>query len=117
MGWPNPPSAETHLRMLRGSAYVWLAIDDENGQVVGFVNAVSDGVLAAYIPMLEVLPGYQGRGIGSELMQRMLATLSDLYMVDLLCDEELQPYYVRLGMRRATGMLARNYAAQSGRGS
>ena len=115
VGWPNPPSAETHLRALRGSAHVWLAIDDEDGQVVGFVNAVGDGVLAAYIPLLEVLPAYQQRGIGAELMRRMLETLSGIYMVDLLCDVELQPYYERLGMRRATGMLVRNYAAQSGK--
>lgn len=113
-GWPNPPSTETHLRMLRGSAHVWLALDDEHGDVVGFVNAIGDGVLTAYIPLLEVLPDYQGRGIGSELMRRMLATLSETYMVDLLCDAELQPYYERLGMRRSTGMLVRNYAAQSG---
>jgi predicted N-acetyltransferase YhbS len=114
VGWPNPPSAVTHLRMLRGSAHVWLAIDDDTGQVVGFVSAISDGVLAAYIPLLEVLPGYQEGGIGTELMRRMLETLAGFYMVDLLCDEELLPYYERLGMRRATGMLVRNYAAQSG---
>jgi ribosomal protein S18 acetylase RimI-like enzyme len=114
VGWPNPPSAVTHLRMLRGSAHVWLAIDDDTGQVVGFVSAISDGVLAAYIPLLEVLPGYQERGIGTELMRQMLETLAGFYMVDLLCDEELLPYYERLGMRRATGMLVRNYAAQSG---
>ncbi len=115
VGWPNPPSPDTHLRSLRGSSHVWLAVDAETSQVVGFVNAVSDGVLAAYIPLLEVLPGYQQRGIGAELMRRMLETLSDIYMVDLLCDAELQPYYERLGMRRATGMLVRNYAAQSGK--
>jgi ribosomal protein S18 acetylase RimI-like enzyme len=115
VGWPNPPSAETHLRVLLGSAHVWLAVDEASGQVVGFVNAVSDGVLSAYIPLLEVLPAYQQRGVGLELMRRMLETLSDIYMVDLLCDVELQPYYERLGMRRATGMLVRNYAAQSGK--
>jgi len=115
VGWPNPPSPETHLRLLRGSAHVWLAVDDASGQVVGFVTAVSDLVLAAYIPLLEVLPEYQGQGIGTALMQRMLESLSDIYMVDLLCDADLQPYYERLGMRRATGMLVRNYAAQSGR--
>ncbi len=114
VGWPNPPFPETHLRMLRGSAHVWLALDDVTNAGVGFVNAIGDGVLAAYIPLLEVLPDYQGRGIGSELMRRMLGTLSGVYMVDLLCDAELQPYYERLGMRRATGMLLRNYAAQSG---
>jgi ribosomal protein S18 acetylase RimI-like enzyme len=117
VGWPNPPSVETHLRMLRGSTHVWLAIDAETGAVVGFVNAISDGVLAAYVPLLEVLPGYQSRGIGSELMRRMLETLAGIYMVDLLCDAELQPYYERLGMRRASGMLVRNYAAQSGKRS
>lgn len=114
VGWPTPPSPETHLLILRGSAHVWLAIDDEVGTVVGFVNAVSDGVLAAYIPLLEVLPEFQGRGIGSELMRRMLDTLSGLYMVDLLCDEDLQPYYERHGMRRSQGMMVRNFAAQSG---
>ena len=115
VGWPNPPSAETHLRVLGGSAHVWLAVDEASGQVVGFVNAVSDGVLSAYIPLLEVLPAYQQRGVGAELVRRMLETLSGIYMVDLLCDVELQPYYERLGMRRATGMLVRNYAAQSGK--
>jgi ribosomal protein S18 acetylase RimI-like enzyme len=114
-GWPNPPSAETHLRVLRGSAHVWLAVDEQTGQVVGFINAVSDSVLSAYIPLLEVLPANQQRGIGAELMRRMLETLTDIYMVDLLCDIEFQPYYERLGMRRATGMLVRNYAAQSGK--
>ena len=76
---------------------------------------VSDGVLSAYIPLLEVLPAYQQSGIGAELMRLMLETLSDIYMVDLLCDLEVQPYYERMGMRRATGMLVRNYAAQSGK--
>ncbi|HEX5167480.1 MAG TPA: GNAT family N-acetyltransferase [Thermomicrobiales bacterium] len=113
-GWPNPPSPENHLRMLRGSGHVWLAIDTGSGKVVGFVSAISDGVLAAYIPLLEVLRNYQHDGIGGELMHRMLETLSGIYMIDLLCDEELQPWYERLGMRRATGMLVRNYAAQSG---
>jgi ribosomal protein S18 acetylase RimI-like enzyme len=116
-GWPNPPSPETHLRMLQSSSQCWLALDDVNDKVVGFVNAISDGVLAAYVPLLEVLPGYQHRGIGGELMSRMLETLSGIYMIDLLCDAQLQPWYERLGMRRATGMLVRNYAAQSGKGS
>lgn len=117
VGWPNPPSAATHLAMLRGSTYVWLALDDASGAIVGFVTAISDGVLAAYIPFLEVLPEYQKQGIGAELMRRMLETLDDTYMVDLLCDEELQPYYERLGMRRATGMLVRHYDVQSGKRS
>jgi GNAT superfamily N-acetyltransferase len=113
-GWPNPPSPETQLDILRRSDAVVLAIDDETGNVVGFINALSDGVLNAFIPLLEVLPAYQGRGIGSELVRRMLALLGDLYAVDLLCDADVQPFYARLGMQPAQGMMLRRYERQSG---
>jgi ribosomal protein S18 acetylase RimI-like enzyme len=112
--WPNPPSPETHLRLLQGSSHVVLAIDERTADVIGFVTAISDGVLSAYIPLLEVLPDYQHQGIGQELMRRMIATLRSRYMVDLLCDPELQPFYEQLGMRRAAGMLIRNYDRQNG---
>jgi ribosomal protein S18 acetylase RimI-like enzyme len=108
VGWPNPPSSERRLELLRGSAAVVLARDGE--RVVGFVNAISDGVLSAYIPLLEVLPAYQGRGIGSELVRRIVARLERLYMIDLCCDAELEPFYRRLGFRTLDrGMGIRNY--------
>jgi len=112
--FPRPPSPDTHLRILRGSAAVVLAIDGATGNVVGFVNAISDGVLAAYVPLLEVLPPYQGQGIGSELVRRLLDRLRHLYMIDLLCDEDVQPFYARLGMQPAAGMIVRNYERQAG---
>ena len=95
VGWPSAPSAERHLELLRGSADVVLARDGE--RVVGFVTAISDGALSAYVPLLEVLPEYQGRGIGSELMRRLLKRLDGLYMVDVSCDEDVVPFYERLG--------------------
>lgn len=114
VGWPSPPSPATHLRLLHGSQHVILAIDETAGTVVGFITALSDGVLSAYIPHLEVLPPYRGQGIGSELVRQMLGRLRQLYMVDLICDSELQPFYARLGMRPWIGMVVRNYDRQSG---
>ena len=114
VGWPHPPSPATHLRILQRSDYIELAVDAATGQVVGFVNAISDGVLTAYMPLLEVLPAYQGQGTGATLVTRLLARLEHLYMVDLLCDADVQPFYARLGMRPATGMMLRNYERQSG---
>ncbi len=70
VGWPNPPSPETHLRLLQNSDHIVLAVDEETGNAVGFITAISDGVLSAYIPCLEVLPAYRGRGIGQELVRR-----------------------------------------------
>ena len=112
VGWPNPPKPEAHLRVLQGSAHVVLALDDQN--VVGYITAITDGVLAAYIPHLEVLPAYKGQGIGTELMRRMFDQLQHIYMIDLICDADVQPFYDRLGMTRYTGMIKRNYDRQSG---
>lgn len=114
VGWPKPPSVETHLKLLNKSDLIVLAIDDQTNSVVGFINAISDSVLAAYIPLLEVLPEYKGSGIGSELTKRILKRLDGLYMIDLLCDTDVQPFYARLGMTEATGMRIRNFDRQSG---
>jgi len=108
--WPTQPSPERHLELLLGSDHVVLARDGE--RVVGFVTAISDGVLSAYVPLLEVLPSYQGEGIGSELMRRLLERLEHLYMVDLCCDADLEPFYRRLGLKALErGMGIRNREA------
>jgi ribosomal protein S18 acetylase RimI-like enzyme len=116
VGWPTPPSPAVHLELLAGSEAIVLAIDDAaGGRVVGFVNAVGDGVLSAYIPCLEVLPAYQGRGIGSALVRRILDRLGDRYMVDLICDDDVMPFYERLGMSRYGGMILRRRNAITAR--
>lgn len=112
-GWPTHPDTQTHLRLLQGSSEVVLAVDA--GRVVGFVTAISDGVLSAYIPFLEVLPGYRHQGIGKELVREMLMKLKDYYMVDLTCDPELRSFYVEQGMTALTAMALRNRNMQSGR--
>ena len=114
VGWPKSPSPETHLRLLANSDHVVLAVDDITGNVVGFISAITDDVLSAYIPLLEVLPDYQRRAIGQELVRRMLEKLAGLYAVDLLCEQELQPFYARFGMQAASGMMLRDYERQSG---
>lgn len=113
--WPNPPDPDTHLKMLKNSSKVIIAVDDNWNRVIGFITAISDGVLSAYIPFVEVLPAYKNKGIGSELVNRMLTELGEIYMIDLCCDEDLKPYYERFGMMESTGMVLRNYNVQSGK--
>ncbi|NCO27670.1 MAG: GNAT family N-acetyltransferase [Caldiserica bacterium CG02_land_8_20_14_3_00_36_38] len=115
VGWPNLPSPERHLEILKNSEYVMLAIDEDTGNVVGFINALSDEILYAYIPLLEVLPEYQGKGIGTKLVNLMLEKLKNYYAIDICCDEELEPFYKRFGFQRVAGMIKRDHEKQNGR--
>ena len=109
VGWKKRVSPAEHLGILINSYKTWVAIDETTGNVVGFINAISDGVLSAYIPLLEVLPSYQRRGIGKELIRRMIDDLSQFYMVDVICDENVQPFYESFGMFRHKSMILRNH--------
>lgn len=111
-GWPSPPKSEDHFRILLGSQYVVLALNSL-GEIIGFITAISDGVSCAYIPYLEVIPSYRGKGIGRELVLRLKEPLQHLYMIDLCCDESLKPFYSDLGFVPAVAMLHRNYNRQS----
>lgn len=108
-GWPAAPDAQGLLRVLRSSALAVLARDGDH--VVGFINALSDGEFAVYIPLLEVRASHRRRGIGSDLVRHVLSRFDGAYMVDAVCDDDLAPFYERLGMVRLAGMAYRNRRA------
>ena len=89
-----------------GVTLVVLALSDKS-RVVGFVTAITDGVSCAYIPHLEVLPEWQGDGIGTELMRRMMLKLETIRAIDVICDEEVRGFYERLGFKAWRGMIIR----------
>lgn len=111
VGWPTRPTAATLLSHLERSYRCAIAVDLSGDRVVGFATAISDGLLAAYIPLVEVLPGWHERGIGTELMTVLLEQLEHLYMVDLACEEDVRPFYEKVGLAPARAMIRRNYEA------
>ena len=113
VGWPNPPNPQAHLKIHNSSSECVLAVDHATGRVIGYITAITDGVMSAFIPHLEVLPEFRGEGVGTELTRRMLSRLESYYSVDLSCDPELQPFYERLGMKPHTAMLIRNHHLQN----
>lgn len=113
-GWPEKPS-ENALRMsIENATYAVLAIDSEKKRLAGYITALSDGVLSAYIPFLEVEHGYREHGIGHALVERMIKQLDHLYMIDLVCDKELASFYEEAGFESWHAMIRRNYTNQSG---
>lgn len=112
VGWPQAPTAEKLIETMAGSfRRVWAVRD---GVVVGYINAISDGVLNAFIPWLEVHPDHQDEGIGTELVRRIVAQLDGMYAIDLCCDLDLLPYYEKLGFTTFGGAGLRFPAALQG---
>ncbi|MBS1724740.1 MAG: GNAT family N-acetyltransferase [Armatimonadetes bacterium] len=105
-GWHAKPSQEAHLDLLRRSAHVVVAWHGDD--VVGFCTAITDGLMCAYVPLLEVLPEHRTSGLGSQIFSRMLELLARLYMVDLCCDPDMVTFYQRFGMAPVSGMVLRN---------
>ena len=67
--------------------------------LVGFIDSVSNGVTDAYIQDLIVRPDYQGKGIGTDLMKKMIAILKEkhIYMISVIFEESLKSFYDRFG--------------------
>jgi len=108
-GWKTPHTPERHLTILENSDHIVLAIDPEKGKVVGYITALTDHVQSAFISLLEVLPDYGRKGIGTQLVSRMLEKLKGIPAVDLTCDPKMQRFYSKFGMTPSAGMVIRRY--------
>ena len=109
VGWSVPFTQDEHYEILQNSYMFVLAINTETNNVVGFVNAISDKLKFAFIPMLEVLPPFKNMGIGTKLMETLLSKLEHLSCIDLTCDPEMQPYYEKFKLTRSHGMVIRRF--------
>lgn len=74
--------ALTHSLMVLG-AY-------EGKQLVGLIRAVGDGETILFIQDLLVLPEYQRRGIGKQLIEALLARFPEVRQRVLLTDDDLK---------------------------
>ena len=61
----------------------------ENDKLIGYIDSVSNGVSDAYIQDLMVCPDYQGKGIGTDLMDKMIEYLKKkrIYMISVVYEE------------------------------
>jgi ribosomal protein S18 acetylase RimI-like enzyme len=96
VGWQRRTANRTRLaRLVDGSLWVVSAWDGD--VLVGFARAISDGVFNAYISTVAVLPEYQKRGIGRELVRRLMEDRDGIQFV-LHANERAYPFYLHIGL-------------------
>ena len=70
-----------------------------DGQLIGFVRAISDGYLHAFITEMIVLPEYQAQGVGAALLAAIVADCQAAGPSDiqLFCAKGKSAFYQRHG--------------------
>ena len=69
----------------------------DKGRLVGLANALSDGALTAYFHYVLIDPAYQGQGIGSRLMEQLLAKYENYFTKVLIAYPDSVDFYKALG--------------------
>lgn len=80
------------------SSYYHIAVYEDE-KLIAYIDSVSNGVTDAYIQDLMVCPDHQGKGIGTELMNKMIRYLKEKHicMLSVIYEEGLEPFYERFG--------------------
>ena len=98
--WGRQRPRERTVEAIRGARRVVGLYHD--GALVGFARAISDGATLAYLADVYVLPTYQGRGLGLELVREMVqgsAAVFGRQVRWMLHTADAQGLYARLGFK------------------
>lgn len=95
VGWNR---MDQELRNPLFTSYCHIAVYEGN-KLIGYIDSTSNGVTDAYIQDLMVHPNFQGKGIGTELVNQMIAYMKEkqIYMVSVVFEKELKSFYERFG--------------------
>jgi|SRR5438067_13457218 len=104
-GWNRGDDRARLSQQVAGACYVVSAWDGD--RLVGFARAISDGATNAYISTVAVLPQYQGRGIGREMIGRLLEGKEGIQFVLHAGRPGVKGFYVKCGFTEATDMMWR----------
>jgi ribosomal protein S18 acetylase RimI-like enzyme len=102
---PLGNKAPADLALVFGnSMFRGFACDD--GRLVGAGRVLADGRDCAYLCDVAVHPDYQGRGLGREIIERLLARCRTHRKIILYSVPGKEGFYERLGFRRMTTAMA-----------
>lgn len=100
VGWTSyTTKIEMLKKALENTTFTLLAMQDE--RVIGLLRAVGDGSSIVFIQDILVLPEFQRKGIGSNLLTRTLDYFKDVYQIHLLTgnEEKTVKFYESIGMK------------------
>jgi len=78
----------------------------DSGKLVGVGRALADGVDCSYICDVALLPSHQGRGLGKEIVTKLVELSSGHKKIILYAVPGKEPLYRKVGFKRMTTAMA-----------
>jgi len=99
LGWNSLNLTAAELEQMCINSWYAIYAFKEN-KLIGMGRVISDGVITGIICGVCVLPDYQSKGIGKEIISRLVQYCEQKRVIpQLLCVEALEPYYEKLGFK------------------
>jgi GNAT superfamily N-acetyltransferase len=102
---PLGNKAPADLALIFGNS-MFRAFAFEDGRLVGAGRALADGRDCAYLCDVAIHPDRQGRGLGRQTIERLLAQCGGHRKIILYAVPGKEGFYERLGFRRMTTAMA-----------
>jgi ribosomal protein S18 acetylase RimI-like enzyme len=101
LGKKNPGDLRTAFTNSMFRCFVY-----ENGKLVGVGRALADGVDCSYICDVALLPSHQGRGLGQQIVAKLVALSRGHKKIILYAVPGKESFYKKLGFRRMSTAMA-----------
>lgn len=97
VAWSSGKYPDKLVLAMKNSDCVVSAWDGD--KLVGLINALSDGIMTAYFHYLLVNPAYQSKGIGKNLIEKILIKYENYARKVLIAYNKELGFYTRCGFK------------------
>ncbi len=103
--WKDEYDPEGVDLLIKGSFAFAIAVDRKSGTAVGMGRAISDGVSDAYIQDVAVREDLRKLGIGSMIINALVAHLKKhgIGWIGLIAEQGSRPFYEKIGFNNFDG--------------